>query len=203
MRISNTSGGILFVTAVALGLTGCTGGTTSSDPTVTRTVTASPTSSPTTAPATDAATDPAAVPTPTPTCGPTDGTAVASRAIADLPLPSGLQDSRWDPATADLAGYDPCAALSWATVTLERATGSSPVAILLFHQGRYLGTATKEQYAFTPDVSRTDPSTIAVTYHYAKPDEPLAEASGRAEAAFTWSDSAGRVQMQGDTPPAG
>ncbi|SDQ58639.1 LppP/LprE lipoprotein [Curtobacterium sp. UNCCL20] len=197
MRISNTTGGILFAAALAVALTGCSGGTTSSAPTVTETVTASPTR----AAGSDAT--PTPTPTPTPTCGPSDGAAAAAPAIAALPLPSGLESASWDAGSADVSGYDACAPLSWATVTLDHATGSSPVAILLFHQGRYLGTATKEQYAYEPDITRTTPSAIAVTYHYPEQGEPLADPSGRVDATFTWDDAAGRVTMTGDTPPVG
>lgn len=192
MRIARTTGGILFVAALAAGLTGCSGGGTAA-PTVTRTVTATPT----------AASADTPTPTPTPTCGPSSGAEAASQAIADLPLPSGLEDAKWDAANSDFSGYDACAPLSWSIVNLDLATGSSPVAILLFHQGRYLGTATKEAYGFVPDVARTDPSTIVVTYHYAKPDESTADASGRTNATFTWNDTTGRVDMSGQTPPVG
>ncbi|MFJ3036366.1 LppP/LprE family lipoprotein [Curtobacterium pusillum] len=197
MRTTRTTGGLLFVAALAAGLTGCSGGGTAA-PTVTRTVTATPTATPTAA-----AETPTPTPTPTPTCGPSSGAEAASQAIADLPLPTGLEDAKWDAANSDYSGYDACAPLSWSLVDLDHATGSSPVAILLFHQGRYLGTATKVAYSFVPDVARTDPSTIAVTYHYAKPDESTADASGRTNATFTWNDSTGRVDMSGETPPVG
>ncbi|WP_439692608.1 LppP/LprE family lipoprotein [Curtobacterium sp. SP.BCo] len=198
MRTTTTAGGLLIVAALAAALTGCSGGGNAA-PTATRTVTASPSSSPTTDPT------PSTSPTPssTPTCGPTSGQTASATAIADLPLPAGLEDAKWSAAEADYSGYDACAPLSWVVVSVERATGSSPVAILLFHQGRYLGTATKEAYAFVPDVARTNPSTIAVTYHYAKPDEATANASGRTNATFTWDDATGRVTMSGQTPPVG
>jgi hypothetical protein len=193
MRITRTTGGLLFVAALAAGLTGCSGGGAAT-PTATRTVTATPTT---------AAETPTPTPTATPTCGPSSGAAAASQAIADLPLPTGLEDAKWDPANSDYSGYDACAPLSWSVVNLDLATGSSPVAILLFHQGRYLGTATKEAYGFVPDVARTDPSTIVVTYHYPEPDESTADASGRTNATFAWNDSTGRVDMSGQTPPVG
>ncbi|WP_144712736.1 LppP/LprE family lipoprotein [Curtobacterium pusillum] len=201
MRTLYSSGTILVVVAIAVGLAGCSGGSTAA-PTVTRTVTASA------APSTPAGTPVAAptvapTPTPTPTCGPTSGAAASARAIAELPLPVGLEDARWDTSTSDFAGYDPCAPLSWAVVSLDHATGSSPVAILLFHEGRYLGTATKLAYSFVPDVTRTGPSSIAVTYHYAEPDESTADASGRTNATFTWDETTGRVDMTGDVPPVG
>ena len=41
-----------------------------------------------------------------------------------------------------------CTMLSWITLSVEGATGSSPVQIMLFHYGEYIGTATEsgEQY---------------------------------------------------------
>jgi hypothetical protein len=197
MRTLYSSGTILVVAAMAVALTGCSGGSTAA-PTVTRTVTAS--AAPSTAEETPVA---GPTPTPTPTCGPSSGAAASAQAIADLPLPVGLEDARWDTSTSDFAGYDACAPLSWAVVSLDHATGSSPVAILLFHEGRYLGTATKLAYSFVPDVTRTGPSSIAVTYHYAQPDESTADASGRTNATFTWDETTGRVVMTGDVPPVG
>jgi hypothetical protein len=195
MRTVTRTGGILLAAVLAVVLTGCSGGTSAGPTaTATRTVTATPTA---------VAESPSPSSTRTPTCGPSSGAEAAAQPIADLPLPAGLEDAKWDAANADTSGYEACAPLSWVTVSVELATGSSPVAILLFHDGRYLGTATKEQYGFVPDISRTDPSTIAVTYHYAKPDETTADASGRTNATFRWDDAAGRVVMTGQTPPEG
>lgn len=104
---------------------------------------------------------------------------------------------------ADYSGYDPCAALSWTVVSVEMATGSSPCAILLFHEGAYLGTATSEQYGFVPDVERTAPGAILVTYRFVQGNESNAEASGRAVATYTWNPETARVDMAGDTPPVG
>lgn len=123
--------------------------------------------------------------------------------MAELPAPSGLPEARWDASRATTALFDPCAALSSVVVPIEGATASSPYAILLFHDGRYLGTATKEQYGFFPQTSRTSDATIAVTYTYPRAGETDAAASGRAEATYTWDASAGRVVMRGDVPPQG
>ncbi len=81
------------------------------------------------------------------------------------------------------------------------STGSSPSAILLFHDGTYLGTATKVQYPFTPEVTRTSDAAVSVTYRYPRDGESNAEASGRADATYRWDDAAGRVVMTGDVPP--
>lgn len=135
-------------------------------------------------------------------CGPSTGEAAAADAIAALALPAGLESAKWDAAGADYSGYDPCAALSWSVVSLEMATGSSPCAILLFHEGTYLGTATKAQYGFVPQVERTAPGAILVTYRYPQAGEANADASGRAAATFTWNPDTESVDMAGETPPS-
>ncbi|MCA5922702.1 LppP/LprE family lipoprotein [Curtobacterium oceanosedimentum] len=180
-------------------LTGCSGadgadgGGATSTPTVTETVTAPPS---------DPAAMPSPTPTPTPTCGPASGAEAAAAGIAALPSPAGIEGARWDAANADTSGYDACAALSWSVVAPERATAGSPYAILLFHQGRYLGTATAEQYAFEPTIERRTDGSIVVTYRYPLAGEPNAEVSGRATATFTWNAETSRVDMTGETPPA-
>lgn len=195
---------ILTGAVLAALLTGCSGGGAgdAATPTVTETVTAAPTDDPSTPSPTAAPTvDPTPTPTPTPTCGPADGAAAAADGIATLPEPAGIAGARWDAANADTAGYDACAALSWSVVAPVGATAGSPYAILLFHQGRYLGTATAEQYAFEPAVERRSDETIVVTYRYPKAGEPNASPSGRTTATFTWNADTGRVDMTGDTPP--
>ncbi|GAA4267112.1 LppP/LprE family lipoprotein [Frondihabitans peucedani] len=136
-------------------------------------------------------------------CGPSSGRAAAAKGIASLALPSGLPDATWDAANADYSTYQPCSALSWVTLGLTGATASSPYAILLFHDGEYLGTATKAAYSFHPDVARTGGSSLAVTYHYAKPGESDADRSGTTRATLTWSSAAQKVQFSGQTPPVG
>jgi len=194
MRLTRTALILTTATLAAL-LTGCSGADgadgSAATPTVTETVTAPPS---------DAASTP--TPTPTPTCGPTSGAEAAAAGIAALPLPAGLEDAKWDAANADYSGYDACAPLSWSVVEPEFATAGSPYAILLFHEGRYLGTATAEQYAFEPTIERRSESAVTVTYKFAKAGEPNAARSGRTTATFTWNDETGRVDMTGDTPPA-
>jgi hypothetical protein len=185
---------ILTTATLAALLTGCSGADGgAATPTVTETVTAPPS---------DAASAPKPTPTPTPTCGPSSGAEAAAEGIAALPLPAGLEDAKWDAANADYSGYDACAPLSWSVVAPEFGTAGSPYAILLFHEGRYLGTATAQQYAFEPTVERQSDSAVTVTYRFAKAGEPNAAPSGRTTATFTWNDDAGRVEMTGDTPPA-
>jgi hypothetical protein len=177
---------ILLGASAALALSACTAGT------------AAPAAS---APdASAAAATPAASPTESP-CGTASAADAVATGIATLRPPGGLSGTEWDAERADVSGYDPCAALAWAVVTPVDGTVSSPSAILLFHDGTYLGTATAEQYAFFPAVQRTADDAIAVTYRYARDGEPNAMASGRTQATYTWDAGSGRVVMTGDTPP--
>jgi hypothetical protein len=195
-----TSGVILLGAALVVVLAGCSSGPApDDDPTATATKTATAPSTPVAAPTTGA---PSAEPSSTPTCGPADGATAAARGIAALPAPTQLPDVTWDASTADYTGYDPCAALSWSTVTVGLATASSPVAVLLFHDGTYLGTATKEAYAFVPDITRTAPDAIEITYHYPQGNDANADPTGRAVADLRWDDADGRVAFSGSTPPS-
>lgn len=201
-RHTRPTGLLLIVAGASLALAGCTGGSGGGpSATVTRTVTPSA-SAPSSAPTGSAPTDGAPTPSATPSCGPSDGAAAAAGPIADLPLPAGLESARWDASTADTSVYDGCAALSAVTVSVADATASSPVAILLFHDGSYLGTATKEQYPFVPQVTRESTGSIRVEYRYPQGADSNADASGRATATYTWDDAAGRVEMSGDVPPS-
>ncbi len=201
---ARSGGGLVLAVAAAVVLSGCSG-TSDTDPTATTTETVTATPS-----ATETVPAPSATPTDTagtgagatPTCGPSDATAAARTAVADLPLPAGLESASWDTANLGTTAYDGCAALSAVTVSVVDATASSPVAVLLFHDGTYLGTATKEQYAFVPDVTRTADDAVRVVYRYAEPQDPNAAPSGRATATYTWDAAAERVDMSGDVPPA-
>ena len=74
--------------------------------------------------------------------------------------------------------------------------------ILLFHRGKFIGTATYEPYSFSPVITRTSDSSISVTYRYMKGDESPASASGRTTAEFSWSSSQNKVVMTGEVPPS-
>jgi hypothetical protein len=61
--------------------------------------------------------------------------------------------------------FNPCATLSTALVTVEGATGSSPVTALMFHNGTYSGTATSKAYGFTSlNQPRTTDDTVVLNY---------------------------------------
>lgn len=139
------------------------------------------------------------------TCASDSASAVVSKALREL-----KNKSRWDQWTnvsRTYEGYDPCAELSW----IDAIPGSSPSDccissmahhILLFHRGKFIGTATYEPYSFSPVITRTSDSSISVTYRYVKGDESSASASGRATAEFSWSSSQNKVVMTGEVPPS-
>jgi len=197
--------GLVPLGLVSIALTGCSTGSGDPAPTQTVTQTVAPSAESTETPTSTPTATPAPVQTPqptaTPTCGSEDPTSAIQQAATRLGAPAGIEGAEWDTAGAARGGYDPCAALSWVVLRPANSTGSSPSAILLFHEGTYLGTATKVQYSFTPDVTRTSDAAVSVTYRYPRDGESNAEASGRADATYRWDDAARRVVMTGDVPP--
>ena len=139
------------------------------------------------------------------TCASDSASTVVSKALREL-----KNKSKWDQWTnvsASYEGYDPCAELSW----IDAVPGSSPSScctaamvhhILLFHRGKFIGTATYEPYSFSPVITRTSDSSIRVTYRYMTEDEKVHNASGRTTAEFTWSSSQNKVVMTGEVPPS-
>lgn len=139
------------------------------------------------------------------TCASDSASTVVSKALREL-----KNKSKWDQWTnvsRTYEGYDPCAELSW----IDAIPGSSPSScctaamvhhILLFHRGKFIGTATYEPYSFSPVITRTSDSSIRVTYRYMKEDEKVHNASGRTTAEFTWSSSQNKVVMTGEVPPS-
>ena len=139
------------------------------------------------------------------TCASDSASTVVSKALREL-----KNKSKWDQWTnvsRTYEGYDPCAELSW----IDAIPGSSPSDccissmahhILLFHRGKFIGTATYEPYSFSPVITRTSDSSISVTYRYMKEDEKVHNASGRTTAEFSWSSSRNKVVMTGEVPPS-
>ena len=139
------------------------------------------------------------------TCASDSASTVVSKALREL-----KNKSKWDQWTnvsRTYEGYDPCAELSW----IDAIPGSSPSDccissmahhILLFHRGKFIGTATYEPYSFSPVITRTSDSSISVTYRYVKGDESSASASGSTTSEFSWSSSQNKVVMTGEVPPS-
>ena len=139
------------------------------------------------------------------TCASDSASAVVSKALRDLKNKS--KWAQWTNTSETYEGYDPCAELSW----IDAIPGSSHKDccissmvhhILLFHRGKFIGTATYEPYSFSPVITRTSDSSISVTYRYVKGDESSASASGRTTAEFSWSSSQNKVVMTGEVPPS-
>lgn len=186
--ITSIAGATALLFAAA-GLAGCAGtgtpGPTESAPATTQA-----------APASDATTQPAE-----PDCTELDAETALRESIDEVPKPSNLSDLEWDMESVDLTSYNACSALSWLVVGPVGATGSSPHQIMLFHDGEYIGTATKIAYGFTPEVTRVEDNEISVTYTYLEPGDANADPSGRATATFTLDEKSGSVDMSGDVPP--
>ena len=139
------------------------------------------------------------------TCASDSASAVVSKALRDLKNKKNWD--QWTNTSESYEGYDPCAELSW----IDAVPGSSPSScctaamvhhILLFHRGKFIGTATYEPYSFSPVITRTSDSSISVTYRYMKEDEKVHNASGRTTAEFSWSSSQNKVVMTGEVPPS-
>lgn len=126
---------------------------------------------------------------------------IAGDALAEVPLPDELEDATWDVDGADVSGFDPCTGLTQIVATVVDATASSPYTILLFHDGEWLGTATKESYPFTPVIERVDPDEIRVVYAYLQDGDANADPKGEAVATFAWNEETASVDMTGDVPP--
>jgi len=169
--------GLVVLMAVA----GCGGGQTSAaeaPPPTTVVASSSPSPSPTPSTATEQAsppptstaasstTDPSTT-APAPSCGVRKSAPEISAAAARLPRVPGI-DAGWNPTPLE-SNYDPCATLSTALVTIQGATGSSPIQALMFHQGKYLGTGTTKAYGFTSlNTAKTTSDTVVLDYQTGK-----------------------------------
>ena len=142
--------GVLLLGACSSDDDGADASTTSAaaPETVTQTVTPSATASPPTGSVT---------PPPGETSPPTDdpgscsgltGKDAVMRWYGEVPLPE--QGYPYAPGAATIETYDPCAALSSVILPVAHETVSSPTQVMLFHHGRYIGTATEKAYGFYP-----------------------------------------------------
>ncbi|WP_433204456.1 LppP/LprE family lipoprotein [Nocardia sp. CA-107356] len=102
---------------------------------------------------------------PTAKCGVDLAAPVIGSAIATLPAEP-ITKAPWATDPASFRGtFDPCATLSAVIITVQGATGSSPEQVLLFHQGDFVGAATRDSHGFTAmDPGRTTHDTVGVTY---------------------------------------
>jgi LppP/LprE lipoprotein len=102
-------------------------------------------------------------------CGPDQATAVQSAlAQARPPQIAAKTGARWS-STPQGTNYDPCADLSAVLVTVEGATGSSPMQALMFHRGVFLGTGTVDDYSFmTLNSAASSKDMVVVDYRVGK-----------------------------------
>ena len=203
----------LTVLLVALALAGCRGGTapassdeagTSAEAAATAAQTeeenASDDESARTRPSTSASPETASA-QPTEKCATMTGAEAVSTWGPQVPAFREGDDWQWDLGRADTTTYDPCAALSWVVLGLKGGMASSPVQIMLFHRGQYIGTTASESIGFPPEVVRLDDAAIQVTYTWTRDGESNAEASGRSVSIFTWDKQTQSVVHSGEWPP--
>lgn len=124
-----------------------------------------------------------------PTCGVNLASPQVIDAVHSLPPYPGMGWA-WSAEPQTFEGnFNPCATLSTALVTVEGATGSSPITALMFHNGTYLGTATSKAYGFTSlDPDRTTDDTVVLDY----------KTPGACNACAPASMTSVRYQWQGD-----
>lgn len=72
---------------------------------------------------------------------------------------------------------DPCASFTWVRADTSGGTASSPVQVLFFADGDYLGTGTSEPYGFT-FVDSQSADTITVGYRWPVGDDANANPTG-------------------------
>ena len=177
---------------VALALAGCRGGTTpaSSDDASART-----------RPPASASPETASAEPTTEKCATMTGAEAVSTWGPQVPTFREGYDWQWNLDRADPNTYDPCAALSWVVLGLKGGMASSPVQIMLFHRGQYIGVTASEPINYWPEVVRLDDAAIQVTYKWPRDGETTAGATGRSVSIFTWDEQTQSVVHSGEWPP--
>lgn len=112
---------------------------------------------------------------------------------------------------ADTSAFNGCAMMSWIEVPygypMERIEvyPGAPHAVMLFHYGEYVGTATAEPQRWDPHVENhpqasMDP--VIVTYSYMEEGQEIEEIPvGRAVSVFRWNADTQSVDHEGEFPP--
>jgi len=130
-------------------------------------------------------------------CGPDQATAVATalsrlgpERLTGRPFSAGPMQSN----------YDPCVDLSTVLVTVDGATGSSPIQALMFHRGEFLGTGTWKAYGFTSlNQAASTPDTVVLDYRWGQSCTACDDGNVTA-VRYHWDDA--KVVML-DPPPPG
>ena len=134
---------------------------------------------------------------PGPICGPDQAAAVQS-ALAKYPSDPA---TGWKWSSAPLASnYDACADLSTVLVSVEGATGSSPVQALMFHRGGFVGTGTPKAYAFTNLVARASTHDTVVLSYGSGQSCTACDDGNVTTVRYRWDGSG--VQMLDPAPPS-
>lgn len=99
-------------------------------------------------------------------------------------------------------GGNPCVGLSWVEVFASAAVIQPPRQLLIYHDGRFLGTGIRCQTRYPEYVSLPANNGIRVTYRYPDPSDPLQSTTqnpvGVANVEFRWNGS--RIVMEGTLP---
>ncbi|MGU3292073.1 LppP/LprE family lipoprotein [Williamsia sp. M5A3_1d] len=142
--------------------------------------------------------------------GPADGAQTASTCDPASGVPSTVSaDMRAiaPPSTSPTwrvsqVGGNPCAGLSWVEVLASAAPVAAPRQLLIYHDGRFLGTGIRCQTRYQEYVSLPANDAIHVTYRYPDPSDPLQSTTqnpvGVANVDFRWNGS--RIVMEGTLP---
>ena len=164
-----------------------------SDSVVTSTVTVSRSQSPVDGTARSETTADAGGPT---SCS-TDGRAAISAAMTRIapPLPRSVTESHW--VYGGSTNFNTCNELSYATLDTAGATASSPMQLLLFHHGRFVGTGIKCNAAYQTVNGASDTS-VDVTYRYLNDGDISANPTGSVDVVFLWDGT--EVVMNGQLP---
>lgn len=118
--------------------------------------------------------------------------AVVTAAIGTL---REVNDWPWQPDGSPTP--EACATLDFSTTTVKQATNSSPVAVLLFHEGSFVGTAS-QCHPPIRDIKRSGDDAVVVTYRYPRLGDSNAGMTGEATRTYRWQN--GKVVATGDVP---
>lgn len=178
--------------ALTIALAGCSGGQTSDDTAATptqETVTVTATAGRGAEPSEQPTSTTEQSPSPTQAgCSPSEVPVATDAAGITQPFP----DRSWTVwRTGNL-----CGTLGYAELATEGGTGSSPSQLLLYNEGRFLGTGIACN-SLGQVTDSTDDS-VSVQYRWPVGDDSNANMRGRATVTFHWNGSS--VDMLGDLP---
>jgi hypothetical protein len=137
----------------------------------------------------------AAAPAPQPACGVDPEAPEIRESIGSVPVPEVVAGASW--VYSGQSNFDRCAALSYARLDIAGATASSPVQLVLFHDGVFIGTATDCAFAFTSVDSFTGDS-VTVSYRWPRSGDTNAAPSGLGTVTYRWNGE--EVVMEGELP---